>query len=298
MSKSPVIALDAGHGMKTAGKRCLQSLDPNETREWWLNDRIADKTETLLTAYDCRVVRVDDTTGERDVSLSGRVRTANAAKADIYLSIHHNAGLSGRSGGGTTVYYSAEESARKMQAQKLYDTLVGRTGLWGNRSQKVIRKGFYVIRNTTMPAFLIENGFMDSSDDVPIILSEEHAVRTAEGVTAFLREMLQLKAKILQDGSVPTEPALGDGLAGENGWVESGPSGNGTGLWRDDSVCYPAYRGKKTTLTAAMTSLGINSSYANRRQIAEVNHILSYRGTAAQNIQMYNMLTAGVLKRV
>ena len=37
-----VIALDAGHGMGTAGKRCLKSIDPNQTREWFLNDRIAD----------------------------------------------------------------------------------------------------------------------------------------------------------------------------------------------------------------------------------------------------------------
>ena len=37
------IALTAGHYKYTAGKRCLKSIDPNETREWWLNDRIADK---------------------------------------------------------------------------------------------------------------------------------------------------------------------------------------------------------------------------------------------------------------
>ena len=37
------IAIDAGHGLYTAGKRCLKSIDPNETREWVLNSRIAGK---------------------------------------------------------------------------------------------------------------------------------------------------------------------------------------------------------------------------------------------------------------
>ena len=60
-----LIALDAGHGMVTAGKRCLQSLDPNQTREWWLNDRIMDQVQSLLATYDCQVLRVDDTTGAK-----------------------------------------------------------------------------------------------------------------------------------------------------------------------------------------------------------------------------------------
>ena len=46
------IALDAGHGLYTAGKRCLKAIDPNETREWWLNDRICDKVEKKLASYD------------------------------------------------------------------------------------------------------------------------------------------------------------------------------------------------------------------------------------------------------
>ena len=50
------IALNAGHYLYTAGKRCLKSLDKNETREWTLNDRICDKVEKKLTAYTDYVV--------------------------------------------------------------------------------------------------------------------------------------------------------------------------------------------------------------------------------------------------
>ena len=61
------------------------------------------------------------------------------------------------------------------------------------------------------------------------------------------------------------------------------------------SAYYPAYTGKKTTLSAALTSLGINSTYAFRKQIAVVNSITGYTGTATQNTRMYNLLVAGLL---
>lgn len=267
-----IIALDAGHGMGTAGKRCLKSLDPGETREWFLNDRIMDKVEVLLAAYECTVIRIGDTTGAKDVSLASRVKTANSAGADIYISMHHNAGLGGRAGGGTVVFYSSGKSERAAQAQRLYDAIVSRTALRGNRSQKVINKGFYVIRNTSMPAFLVENGFMDSPTDVPIILSEQHAVKTAAGVAGFIvDELLLQRAGIFQTAAAPAASA---------------------------DTYYQAYTGKSTTLSAALTSLGISSTYSYRRQIAAANGITGYTGTASQNTQMYNLLTAGLLKRV
>lgn len=284
MEIKPIIALDAGHGMKTAGKRCMKSIDPNETREWFLNDRIMDMVEAELRRYHCTVLRVDDTTGAQDVPMSKRVSTANAAGADVYLSMHHNAGLSGRPGGGTVVFYSSSKPERPGQAQKLYDAIVSRTGLRGNRSQKVIKKGFYVIKNTKMPAFLVENGFMDGPDDVPVILSTEHATKTAEGVIAFLVDMLQLQ--MTQSSSITTS-------ASTAGNVSTGSTNSASG----NSTYYPVYAGKKTTLAAAMTSLGINSTYTYRKQIAAANGIKGYIGTAAQNTQMYNLLVAGLLKR-
>lgn len=267
---SKIIALDAGHGLSTAGKRCLKSLDKNETREWFLNDRIIDLVEsTLKSTYDCTVIRTDDTTGKKDISLLARVKTANQAKADVFISMHHNAGINGGTGGGTVVYYSSSKAERAGQAQRLYDRIVNLTGLKGNRSQKVIKKGFYVIAKTTMPAFLVENGFMDSKTDVPIILSESHAKRTAEGVVAFLVDMLGLKKKAAQ--STPTITS---------------------------NVYYPAYKGKKDTLSNALKSLGIDNSYSFRKKIAKANSISGYTGTATQNTRMYNMLVAGILKRV
>ena len=263
-----IIAIDAGHGMKTSGKRCLKSIDPNQTREWWLNDRIADRLEVLLASYDCKIVRVDDTTGAKDISLSARVKTANNANADMYISIHHNAGVGGGNGGGTVVFYYASEKMKAM-ATRLYYAIVARTNLIGNRYEKVGKKGFYVIKNTKMPAFLIENGFMDSRVDTPVILTAGHAEKTAQGIFAFVVEELGLTKK-----KAATKPTT---------------TQNGT--------YYPAYTGKRTTLSAALTTLGINSTFAFRKKIAKANHITGYVGTAGQNTQMYNLLVAGLLKK-
>ena len=179
------IAIDAGHGLYTAGKR-ITLKGYESTREWSLNDAIADELQYLLSFYNCEVQRMDDTTGATDVSLKNRVKKANNWGADVYISIHHNAGVHGGSGGGTVVFYYSSKSERAVQAIDLYNQVVNLTGLIGNRSTKVKKKGYYVIKNTKMPAFLIENGFMDSKTDVPIILTEAHAHKTARGLLNFL----------------------------------------------------------------------------------------------------------------
>lgn len=277
MSKRPIIALDAGHGLHTPGKRCLKAIDPYETREWILNARVANLTQALLSVYDCTVIRVDDTTGARDISLAARVKAANDAGADIYIAPHHNAGINGGIGGGTVIYYCSSNDERREQAMHLYDAITARTGLIGNRSSKVIKRGFYVIKHTTMPAFLIENGFMDSRTDTPIILTRAHAERTAQGIVDFLVAELDLRAA--QES--PQRPQTGELIAAGGGQTVS--------------AYYPAYTGPKTTLSAAMTSLGLDASYAHRKLIAKANNIAGYVGTAAQNTRMYNLLVAGIL---
>lgn len=193
--KTMLIAIDAGHGLKTAGKRCDITLDPKQTREWVLNDRIADRVQEKLKNYNCSTIRVDDTTGDKDIPLATRVQTANSKNADVYISIHHNAGVHCGTGGGVVVYYYSNNPDRKAQAQNLYNAIINRNGLVGNRSSKVIKNGFYVIKNTKMPAFLIENGFMDSKTDVPIILTMEHAEKTAQGIVDFLVQSYKLEKK-------------------------------------------------------------------------------------------------------
>ena len=189
------IALDAGHGLATPGKRCLKSLDKNETREWILNNRVANHVEDLLKGYaGAAILRVDDRTGARDIPLSERTKKANDWKADIYISIHHDAGINGGSGGGVTVYrYPNSSKMTKAMLQQLYNAIVKHNKLKGNRSSPLNDTNFQVLRQTNMAAALIENGFMDSRTDVPIILSDAHARKTAEGIVEFLVNHFKLR---------------------------------------------------------------------------------------------------------
>lgn len=58
---------------------------------------------------------------------------------------------------------------------------------------------------------------------------------------------------------------------------------------------YARYSGKTSSIVTALNSLGIGSSFANRKNIAKVNGISSYTGTAAQNINLLNLLKQGKL---
>ena len=182
------IALSAGHGKNTAGKRCLKSLDPKETREWVLNSRIADKVEDLLKNYTgYELLRLDDRSGVTDVSLSKRSQSANKFKANFYLAIHANAGVNGGKGGGIVAFTYTKPSAESLGWQEdLYNELIAQTGLSGNRSMPLAKANLHECREPYMPAVLLELGFMDSSTDVPIILTEKFADQCAEAIVSVI----------------------------------------------------------------------------------------------------------------
>lgn len=199
------LALNAGHYMGTAGKRCSKSLDKNETREWWLNNRICDKIEEKLKAYDgYQLLRIDDTTGATDVELSKRTTKANSWGADFYLSIHHNAGIYGGNGGGVVAYvYTKVDDTTKAWQKELYDAIISKTGLKGNRSTPLASSNLYECRKTTMPCVLLECGFMDSKVDVPIILSEDYAEKVASACV----EVIVAKGKLTKKKIETPAPA-------------------------------------------------------------------------------------------
>ena len=58
---------------------------------------------------------------------------------------------------------------------------------------------------------------------------------------------------------------------------------------------FPACGSGYTSIVSALQSVGAESSYAYRKEIAAVNNISNYSGTAAQNIQMLNLLKNGKL---
>lgn len=200
------LAINAGHYYYTSGKRCLKKLDSNETREWTLNDRIVDKIEKMLSEYDgVEILRLDDTTGQKGISIEDRVAKANAWGADFYLPIHHNAGIQGGSGGGIVAYiYSGKVTAETVEWQKdLYNTLIKKTGLKGNRSTPLAKANLYECRAPKCPSVLLELGFMDSKTDVPIILTDDFATKAAEACVEVIVKRGNLSKK-----AEPAQPTV------------------------------------------------------------------------------------------
>lgn len=187
------LALDAGHYLKTPGRRILKKFDKAQTREWVLNDRVARYIEQYAKDYgNVEILRVDDATGKTLVGLQKRCDRANAWKADFYLSIHHNAGVLGGKGGGIVAYgYKKPFTFR----DAIYSACVEATGLKGNRAKPLVSKGFHVLKYTKMMAVLMEYGFMDSKTDAPVILTEEYAQKVARATVEAIARVAGLEKK-------------------------------------------------------------------------------------------------------
>ncbi len=221
------LALNAGHGYETAGKRCMKKIDPKETREYVLNKRICDKIENLLSKYEgIKILRIDDGS---DIAVASRAAAANKFNADLYLSIHHNAGINGKSGGGIEAYVYLKVDALTLSWQKeLYNQIIQKTSLRGNRSRPLRSANFAECRLTKMPAVLLECGYMDSRVDTPIILTDDFACKVAEGVALAIVKMAQLEAKeevVLKPAEKPAAKKSNEQLASE---VIKGLWGNGS----------------------------------------------------------------------
>ena len=190
------IAYDAGHGRNTAGKRLPKELDPNQTREWVLTDRVARHFAAAAAQYEgVELLRVDDPTGTQDVALATRCKQANSWGADFYLSIHHNAGINLGKGGGIVAFSNKEGTKGATYRDTIYNACIAAGGLKGNRSDPTQAKSWYVVKNTTMPAVLMEYGFMDSRTDAPVILQDSYSKLVAYATIDGIAKVAGLKRK-------------------------------------------------------------------------------------------------------
>ena len=161
------IAYGAGHNQFT------KNGIPGGESEWVLNDRIARYFKEEAEKYPVELLRVDDALSP--VSLAKRCQDANAWGADFFLSIHHNAGINGGSGGGLVAFSNPGSVKGAEYRDAIYDACMAYGGLKGDRWDGTLETAFYVLKNTDMPAVLMEYGFMDSTVDAPVIVTEEYA---------------------------------------------------------------------------------------------------------------------------
>ena len=184
------VALDAGHGLNTAGKRT-----PDNEREWSFNNKVVRAITERLNKYeDVSIVRLDDPTGKRDVPLKERTDKANKAKADILVSIHHNAntGKWGSWGGTETYSYTANLPQAEKLAKMINDRVVSINGL-RNRGTK--KANFHMLRESNMTAVLPELGFMDSTTDIKVMRDDNMLNKIGYGIADEIAEYGKLKLK-------------------------------------------------------------------------------------------------------
>ncbi|NEO25626.1 MAG: hypothetical protein F6K03_01670, partial [Kamptonema sp. SIO4C4] len=112
-------------------------------------------------------------------SLAQRVQTANNNQVDVYVSIHFNA-FNGSANG--SEIYAVSDAGRRV-AQPILDNIVG-LGF----SNRRVKNGshLYVVRNTNMPAILIECCFLDSEKDMRLYNSETMANAIVKGLAGKL----------------------------------------------------------------------------------------------------------------
>ena len=184
------IAVDAGHGINTAGKRT-----PDNEREWTFNNKVLLAFVEHVTKYEnVQVLRIDDPTGKTDVPLNDRTKKANSWGADIYISFHHNAntGKWGTWTGVETYVYSTSNTKSMELAKAIHGKYVQAMGL---KDRGIKTGNFAVIRDTKMPSILLEGGYMDSTIDIKKMRDNSVLTKAGQAVADGVVELFKLKLK-------------------------------------------------------------------------------------------------------
>ncbi len=169
------IIIDAGHGPATPGKR----TPDGRMREFHFNAAVAELVKKQLSTEEHNVLfshRPD-----KDVPLFERTRFANRSGADLFVSIHANAsgeGFNAAEGIESFIYPGASIKTRKI-GELLQQSLVMATGR-KNRGLKTA--DFAVLRDTAMPAVLVECGFMTHRTEAALLQTTEYRKRCAHAI--------------------------------------------------------------------------------------------------------------------
>ena len=174
-SAHPTVVIDAGHG--------------GHDRGGVPGDRYAEKVCTLDVAQRLQARLREDgyrtvmtRSGDYFVGLGGRCAVANARRDSIFICIHFNSAPREGANGIETYYYT-RQSARFAAA---VHTRLVRTA--GTPDRHVRTRGYYVLRNTRVPAVLAECGFLTNrAEGARIAGSAAYRQSLAEALASAIR---------------------------------------------------------------------------------------------------------------
>ena len=190
-----IIYIDPGHGSYNESG----SFDPGAIGQSGLEEHtvtydVAQRVEEILLSWGADVRLTRGATSYAD--LYERAWMANAAGADIFVSIHTNSATNTNAHGTSTWFYAPantyyDRAERLAFAQTMQAAMVAATGL---SSYGVHEERFVVVRETVMPSVLVETAFISNLEEEALLASDEFRDRLAEGITNGIRNYLEGKA--------------------------------------------------------------------------------------------------------
>jgi len=174
-----VVMVDPGHGGKDPGAVGIGGL-----REKDVILPIAQEVAALLEKQGVQAVLTRNS--DYFVDLAPRVTMAERVNANLFVSIHANAiSLSRPDVNGLETYYFA--SGQRL-AQTIHNNILQTVPV---QNRGVRRARFYVLRKTSMPAVLVEVGFVTGRDDAVKLNDPNHRSQTAQAIARGILQYIQ-----------------------------------------------------------------------------------------------------------
>lgn len=180
VNKKYKIVIDAGHGGKDPG-----ASGKGTHNEKQFNLAVALKVQKLLL-LEPKLQVIMTREGDTYPTLTDRSSLANNINADLFISIHGNS-TTNNTTNGTETYFRNEFS--KTFAYLLHKNLVQATKL----VDRGIRNGnFHVIRETKMPAVLIEAGYLSNASEEAQLFNEQFQQRVAASIVLSIKQYFKI----------------------------------------------------------------------------------------------------------
>lgn len=182
-----LIIVDPGHGGSDPG-----TISPIlNLKESELVLDISLRLNKLLAEAGFRtyMTRVDNLNSGLKLNLEERTDVANALKADLFISVHANSftnsGISG-----IETFYHPDDISGKGLAQVIQTSLINNLKM-NDRGAK--SANYFVLRNSNMPAALVETGFLSNPSDAAKLAREDYRQQVAEAIFEGIVQYLETR---------------------------------------------------------------------------------------------------------
>lgn len=185
---SPKIVIDAGHGGKDLG---AESLKSPKTQEKALTLSTAIMLNSILQKMGFQTIL---TRGEDFfVPLKLRADFANSNQATLFVSVHFNSAPNKEAAGVEVFYYDKDQNKERVARSKaLGESVLKRVTANTGLKQRAVKPGdLAVIRETRMPAILIEGGFITNEKELKNLQNPEFLRKIAEGIALGIKDHLK-----------------------------------------------------------------------------------------------------------